>query len=100
MEVSTLITSVAETANDLRTKHESTLITVSAMTNDLAEKCESIQSRHKRTLTAVSKKAKSKLRASDRRHQLELLKMTKVMIAKDESHVLDLVEKDTEMKVR
>jgi len=100
MEVSTLITSVAETANDLRTEHESTLITVSAMTNDLAEKCESIQNRHKRTLTAVSKKAESKLRASDRRHQLELLKMTKVMIAKDESHVLDLEEKDTEMKVR
>ncbi len=70
------------------------------MTNDLAEKCESIQNRHKRTLTAVSKKAESKLRASDRRHQLELLKMTKVMIAKDESHVLDLEEKDTEMKVR
>ena len=51
------------------------------------------------------------MRASDRRHQLELLKMTKVMIAKDESmtkvmiakdesHVLDLEEKDTEMKVR
>ncbi len=63
MEVSTLITSVAETANDLRTEHESTLITVSATTNDLAEKCESIQNRHKRTLTAVTKKAASKLRA-------------------------------------
>jgi hypothetical protein len=122
MEVSTLITSVAETANDLRTEHESKLIMVSAMTNDLAEKCVSIQNRHKCTLTAVSKKAESKLRASDRRHQLELLKMTKVMIAKDESmtkvmiakdesmtkvmiakdesHVLDLEEKDTEMKVR
>ena len=95
---------------------------VSAMTNDLAEKCVSIQNRHKCTLTAVSKKAESKLRASDRHHQLELLKMTKVMIAKDESmtkvmiakdesmtkvmiakdesHVLDLEEKDTEMKVR
>jgi len=100
MEVSTLITSVAETANDLRTEHERTLIKVAATTNDLAEKCESIQNRHKRTLTAVSKKAESKLRASDRRHQLELIKMTKVMIAKAESHVLDLEEKDTEMKVR
>ena len=70
------------------------------MTNDLAEKCESIQNRHKRMLTAVSKKAESKLRASDRRHQLELIKMTKVMIAKAESHVLDLEKKDTEMKVR
>jgi hypothetical protein len=122
MEVSTLITSVAETANDLRTEHESKLRMVSAMSNDLAEKCESIQNRHKCTLTAVSKKAESKLRASDRRHQLELLKMTKVMIAKDESmtkvmiakdesmtkvmiakdesHVLDLEEKDTETKVR
>jgi len=90
MEVSTLITSVAETANDLRTEHERTLIKVAATTNDLAEKCESIQNRHKRTLTAVSKKAESKLRASDRRHQLELIKMTKVMIAKAESHVLDL----------
>ena len=100
MEVSTLITSVAETANDLRTEHKRTLIKVAATTNDLAEKCESIQNRHKRTLTAVSKKAESTLRASDRRHQLELIKMTKVMIAKDESHVLDLEEKDTEMKVR
>jgi hypothetical protein len=111
MEVSTLITSVAETANDLRTEHESKLIMVSAMTNDLAEKCVSIQNRHKCMLTAVSKKAESKLRASDRRHQLELLEMTKVMIAKDESmtkvmiakdesHVLDLEEKDTEMKVK
>ena len=84
MEVCTLITSVvaetvAETANDLRTEHKRKLIT---------------------TLTAVSKEAESKLRASDRRHQLQLLKMTKVMIAKDESHVLDLEEKDTEMKVR
>ena len=54
------------------------------------------------TLAAVSKKAESKLRASNRHHhhQLELSKMTKVMIAKDESHVLDLEEKDTEMKVR
>ena len=122
MEVSTLITSVAETANDLRTENERTLIKVAATTNDLAEKCESIQNRHKCTLTAVSKKAESKLRASDRSHkrtltavskkaesklrasdcshQLELIKLTKVMIAKAESHVLDLEKKDTEMKVR
>jgi len=51
-------------------------------------------------LTAVSKMAESKLRGSNRRHNLELLKMTKVMIAKDESHVLDLEEKDTEITVR
>lgn len=85
MEVSTLITSVAEMANDLRAEHKCTLIAVSATTNDLAAKCEAIQNKHKCMLTAVSKKAESKLRGSDCRHKLELSKMTKVMIAKDES---------------
>jgi hypothetical protein len=79
-----VITSVAETANDLRAEQKRTLIAVSATTNDLAVKCEAIQNKHKRMLTAVSKKAESKLRGSDRRHKLELSKMTKVMIAKDE----------------
>ncbi len=82
MEVSTLIPSVTET------------------TNDLAAKSEAIQNKHRRMLTAVSKIAESKLRGSNCRHNLELLKMTKVMIAKDESHVLDLEEKDTEITVR
>jgi hypothetical protein len=81
MEVSTLITSVAET------------------TNDLAAKCEAIQNKHEDMLTAVSKKAESKLRGSDRRHNWELSKMTKAMIAKDESHALDLEKKDTEITV-
>ncbi len=99
MEVSTLITSVAEMANDLRAEHKCTLIAVSATTNDLAAKCEAIQNKHKRMLTAVSKKAESKLRGSDCRHKLELSKMTKVMIAKDESHLLDLEKKDTEINV-
>jgi hypothetical protein len=99
MEVSTLITSVAEMANDLRAEHKCTLIAVSATTNDLAAKCEAIQNKHKRMLTAVSKKAESKLRGSDCHHKLELSKMTKVMIAKDKSHVLDLEKKDTERTV-
>ncbi len=99
MEVSTLITSVAEMANDLRAEHKRTLIAVSVTTNDLAAKCEAIQNKHKCMLTAVSKKAESKLRGSDCRHKLELSKMTKVMIAKDESHVLDLENKDTEITV-
>ena len=46
-------------------------------------------------LTAISKK--SKLRGSDRRHNWELSKMTKMIIAKDELHVLDLEKKDTEI---
>ena len=81
MEVYTLITSVAE------------------MANDLAAKCEAIQNKHEHTRTAVSKKAESILRGSDRRHNLELSKMTKVMITKYESHVLDLAKKDTEIMV-
>jgi hypothetical protein len=72
MEVHKLITSVAETANDLRAEHECTLIAVSAVINDLAAKCEAIQNKHKHMLTAVSKMTESKLRGSDRHHKLEL----------------------------
>ena len=50
-------------------------------------------------LTAVSKKDESNLRGSDCRHKLELSKMSKVMIAKYELHVLNLEKKDTEIAV-
>ncbi len=40
--------------------------------SDLAGKCEATQNKHKHMLTAVSKKAESKLRGSDRRHNWEL----------------------------
>ncbi len=62
-------------------------------------KSDAVEKDHQLTLMSVHKMMESKLRGSDHRHRLQVLKLMQLSIAKDNVHVLDLAKKDAEMEV-